>query len=263
MKYIKVLALVILTLSFTNCTIKERIVFNEDGGGNFLVSYDMGEFMKQMKTQMGAGASEGDEAGKVMDTTIVFKDLMESYKDSIAALPEEKKLALEVVKDMYMEMTMDEDKGVFDFGIGLDFKTIGELTNIGEKIQKAKSLNAKSDQVDAMKGSPLGKFMDYEKSNTAYDLTDTGFTRNTTLPEDWNPDEAAFDEADETESELMSYFSNAYYVVEYTFPKMISGFSVENAELSNNDKTITYKVSWLDFLKDPKLLDVDITFANE
>ncbi|WP_406682886.1 hypothetical protein N1F78_09295 [Seonamhaeicola sp. MEBiC1930] len=263
MKFVKVLALIVLAICFSNCTIKERIVFNDDGGGSFLVSYDMGEFMKQMKTQMGEDSSSEEKKGEVMDTTFVFKDLMENYKDSIAALPEEKREAMETVKDMYMKMTMDEDNGVFDFGIGLDFKSIKELTDIGEKIQKAKSLNAQNDQVNAMKGSPLGKFMDYEKSNTTYDLTVEGFTRSTTLPGDWNTDETKFDENDESDQEFMAYFENAYYVVEYTFPKKIKSYSIERAELSNDNKTIIYKVSWLDFLTDPKLLDVNITFANE
>ena len=90
-----------------------------------------------------------------MDTTIVFKDILETLKDSVAALPEEKQKAFEAVKDMYMKMTMDEDKGLFSFGIGLNFKSINELTDIGEKIQKAKSLNAQNDQVNAMLRGPL------------------------------------------------------------------------------------------------------------
>ncbi len=223
----------------------------------------MGEFMKQMKSQMGGGDSSEEKEGKVMDTTIVFKDIMETYKDSVAALPEDKRMAMEAVKDMYMTMTMDEAKSAFDFGIGLDFKSITELTNIQEKIEKVRSLNAQNDQVDAMKGSPLGKFMGEDSYDCSYEYTENGFSRSTILPEDWNTEALKFDENDETDKEFMTYFENAYYVIEYTFPKKIKRYSVENAKLSNNDKTIIYKVSWLDFLKDPKLLDVNLTFTDE
>lgn len=261
MKFIKILALVFLTACFTNCNIKERIVFNEDGSGNYLMTYDMAEFMNKMKSEMGASASTGDE--KAIDTVVVFKDIMETYKDSVAALPEEKRLALEAVKDMYMKMNMDEEKGVFDFGIGLDFNSVEELKGIGEKIEKAKSLNSQNDQVDAMKGSPLGKFMGTGNTGFDYEYTASGFTRTTTLPEDYNAEKAKFDENDESDKEFIAYFENAYYIVEYTFPKKIKSHSFENAELSNDAKTITYKVNWLDFIKNPKALDVDITFANE
>lgn len=263
MKYIKVLALVLVTICFTNCTLKETIVFNEDGSGNYLLNYDMTEFMKKMKSEMGGGTTSGND--KAMDTTIVFKDILENYKDSVAALPEEKRLALEAVKDMYMKMNMNEEKGVFDFGIGLDFKSISDLKDMGEKIKKAQSLNAQKGQVDAMKGSPLGKFMSPENNGFTYDYTETSFSRTTTLPEDWDPEALKVDENSESDKdkEFVAYFENASYIVEYTFPKKIKTYSIDSAELSNNDKTITYKISWLDFIKNPKALDVDLTFVNE
>ena len=188
---------------------------------------------------------------------------METYKDSVATLPDEKRKALEVVKDMYMKMSMDEEKGVFDFGIGLDFKAITDLADIGEKIAQVKTLNAQSDQVNAMKSSPMGKFMGDDMGDTKYEFTNSAFSRVTTLPETWNAEDLQFDATDETDKQFMEYFESAYYIVEYTFPKKVKSYSVDNAELSNNDKTITYKVSWMDFLKNPKVLDVNLTFADE
>ena len=61
MKLAKVLVLIVVAVCFTNCTIKERIVFNEDGSGNYLLNYNMAEFMKQMQSQMGASASAGNK----------------------------------------------------------------------------------------------------------------------------------------------------------------------------------------------------------
>ncbi|TYA75008.1 hypothetical protein [Seonamhaeicola marinus] len=263
MKFIKALTLILLTVCFTNCTIKESIVFSEDGSGSYLLNYDMTEFMSKMKSEMGGGSSSSGD--KVMDTTIVFKDIMEKFKDSVAALPEEKRLAMEAVKDMYMKMNMNEAAGVFDFGIGMNFKSIADLKDMGEKIKKVQSLNAQKDQVDAMKGSPLGKFMSPENNGFSYDYSETSFSRTTTLPADWDSSKFDLDENSESDKdkEFMEYFENASYIVEYTFPKKIKSYSIDNAELSNGDKTITYKVSWLDFVKNPKVLDVNLTFANE
>ncbi len=250
--------LVLLFVSLTSCTVKEKIVFNEDGTGNYLLNYDMADFLKEMKNTMGGGSSDDEKPGKVMDTLLVFSDIMETHKDSVAALPEEKRLALEAVKDMYMKMKMDEDNGVFDFGIGLEFESLEDLQGIAEKIEKAKSLNAKNDQVGAMKdNSPLGKFMQDGKNGVDYNLTDASFTRVTTTGA---TKPLTFDEAD---AEFLDYFKGSSYIIEYTFPKKIKQHSIEDASLSADKKTITYKASWVDFLKNPKGLDIVIDFEDE
>jgi hypothetical protein len=258
------LFLVVITFSLSSCTIKETIVFNEDGAGKFLISYDMGGFMKQMKKTFekdGSKNTKEKKSGKVMDTVMVFSEIMETYKDSVANLPEEKRLALEAVKDMYMKMTMNEDQGIFDFGIGLDFNSISDLKGICEKLEKAKSLNSKNDQVGAMKnGSPLGKFMVNEKNTVDYDMTETGFSRTTTVNLEENPEEISFGEEDK---EFLDYFENSLYIIEYTFPKKIKSHSIDGGILSEDQKTITCKASWVDFIKSPKTLDLKVTFDNE
>ncbi len=186
---------------------------------------------------------------------------METYKDSVAALPEEKRLALEAVKDMYMKMKVDEENDVFDFGIGLNFNSIGELKGIEKKIQKARSLNSQNSQVDAMKsGSPLGKFMGNDENNVTYSFSNNSFSRATIFENLDKAQEVAFDEGDK---EFIEYFENAAYIIEYTFPKKIKSYSVKNAELSEDKRTIKFKSNWLDFIKKPKSLDIVIKFENE
>lgn len=253
----------LIVFSLTSCTVKEKIVFNEDGTGNYLVSYDMGNLMKEMKGAMGDGDTDTKgKKSKVMDTTMVFSEIMETYKDSVAALPEEKQLALEAVKDMYMKIKMDESNGVFDFGVGLDFKSIEDLKGIQEKIEKAKSLNSKNDQVGAMKeGSPLGKFMQDGTNDVDYNLTANSFSRITKTNKAEDAEGITFD--GEEDKEFLDYFKESYYFVEYTFPKKIKSHTIEDASLSEDKKTITYKASWIDFLKAPKALDIVIEFEDE
>lgn len=259
---------VVIAVCFSSCTVKESIVFHEDGSGKFFVSYDMASIMSQMKGAFSEGKEDANASNKkeskVIDTTMVFNEIMETYKDSIAALPEEKRLALQIVKDMYMKMKMDEVNGVFDFGIGLDFKSITDLKGIQKKIEKAKTLNSQNNQVDAIKeGSPLGKFMANDKNSVDYSFTGNGFSRHTEISEEESGEAFKLDENDEGGQEFLDYFEDSFYIVEYTFPKKIKSFSVENAELSGDKKTITYKLNWIDFLSNPKLLDVNIEFENE
>ncbi len=268
MHRIYTLLLVIIIVSFSSCTVKESIVFNEDGSGNFLVNYDMTSVMSQMKDAF----SEGDDStstnekkpSKVVDTLMVFSEIMETYKDSISALPEEKRLALEVVKDMYMKMKMDEANNVFDFGVGLNFNAIEDLKDIQKRIEKAKTLNSQNSQVDAMKeGSPLGKFMVNGENDVDYNFTENGFSRVTTVSEEKTAKAFKLDENSEEDKQFLDYFKNSFYIVEYTFSKKIKSTSIENAQLSTDKKTVTYKYSWIDFLSNPKLLDINIEFENE
>lgn len=262
---------IIVCLAFlgllSSCNVTETITFAEDGSGEFLVSYDMGEMMAQLKNTMGEGSddSEKKEPGKVMDTTMVFADIMETYKDSVANLSEDKKMTLEAVKDMYMKMHMDEDAGVMNMGIGMKFNSIAELKGIQEKIKKAQSLNAQSGQADAMKnGSPLGKFSGDNDGKVAYDYSESGFSRITTMPvpteEETEEMLDLFDENDETDKEFMKYFEASYYTVKLVFPKNVKSVDIEGAEISEDGKTVTYKANWMDYIKNPKSLDASVKF---
>ncbi len=267
----KFIALFAFVCCLTSCNVTESIVFNDDGSGEFLVSYDMGEVMEKMGEAFGSDGmtdeGEEEEAKEVIDTMMVFSEIMETYKDSVAALPEDKRLALEAVKDMYMKMHMDENTGEMDFGIGMHFNSINDLKDIQEKIRQAQSLNSQSGQVDAMKNnSPLGKFMGNDKNGVSYNYTAEGFSRKTTIvvPEEGEIDTfELFDPDDPSDKEFMEYFESAFYNVKLTFPKAIKSTNIEGAELSKDRKTITYKAKWIEYIKNPKLLDSKIEFVDE
>jgi hypothetical protein len=265
----KIILLFTLACFLTSCNVTESIVFNDNGSGEFLVTYEMGDAVTAMTEAMGGKKSDSEkkEKGEVMDTTMVFAEIMETYKDSIAALPEQKRLAMEAVKDMFMTMKMDEDAGVMDLGVGMKFNSIEDLKNIQEKIKKAQSLNGQSGQVDALKGgSPIGKFMGDDDNNVSYVITDEGFFRITeaqVLEEGAESMEELFDPSNEGDKEMMNYFEEAYYNVRLTFPKAVKSISVEGAEFSKDRKTVTYRANWIEYIKNPMLLDVNVKFVDE
>lgn len=266
----KIILLFTLVCFLTSCNVTESIVFNENGSGQFLITYEMGDAMKAMTEAMGGEKpdSEKKKNEKIMDTTMVFADIMETYKDSVAALPKDKRLAMEAVKDMFMNMKMNEEEGIMNMGIGLNFSSIEDLKDINEKIKKAQSLNSQGDQVGAMKdNSPLGNFMGSDDNKVSYNFTKIGFTRVTKIDiaegKAEDAEEELFDETNESNQEYMDYFENAYYTVKLTFPKAVKSVSVEGAEFSKDRKTVTYKTNWVEYLKNPMLLDVNVEFVNE
>lgn len=268
-----ILLLVGLSMLFFNCTVKEKIVFNDDYSGTYLVNFDMSPFMKAFEESMGGNQTTDTNEEKeyeVIDTVMVFADIMEMYKDSISQLPEEKRVAMEAVKDMYMKMQMDEKEKTMSFGIGLDFSTIDELKGIREKVRKAQSLNAQNDQVSSLKeGSPLGKFMGDNNSDIVYSISNSAFSRVTVIDEETQKEleelnnELDSSSDDPTTDEFKNYFSESFYEVEITFPRKIKSSSVETSEISNDSKTISYKADWMEYLKDPRVLDVNVEFVDE
>lgn len=265
----KVFLIIVFACFIASCNVTESIVFNQDGSGEFLATYEMGEAIKAMSVAMGGDENkEKKEGGEIMDTTIVFADIMETYKDSVAALPEEKRLAMEAVKDMYMRMQINEDEGVMSFGMGMQFESIDDLKDIRKKLKKIQSLNSQGDQVNAMKeNSPLGNFMGNENNDVAYIYTTDGFSRMTSikLPDEATEDaiDELFDETDESNQQFLEYFEGSFYNVKLTFPKAVKSIDVKGAEFSDDRKTVTYKTNWVEYLKNPKLLDVNVKFVDE
>ncbi len=265
----KVFLIIVFACFIASCNVTESIVFNQDGSGEFLATYEMGEAIKAMSVAMGGDENkEKKEGGEIMDTTIVFADIMETYKDSVAALPEEKRLAMEAVKDMYMRMQINEDEGVMSFGMGMQFESIDDLKDIRKKLKKIQSLNSQGDQVNAMKeNSPLGNFMGNENNDVAYIYTTDGFSRMTSIKLPYEATEDAidelFDETDESNQQFLEYFEGSFYNVKLTFPKAVKSIDVEGAEFSDDRKTVTYKTNWVEYLKNPKLLDVNVKFVDE
>lgn len=265
----KVFLVIVFACFIASCNVTESIIFNQDGSGEFLATYEMGEAIKAMSVAMGGDENkEKKEGGEIMDTTIVFADIMETYKDSVAALPEEKRLAMEAVKDMYMRMQINEDEGVMSFGMGMQFESIDDLKDIRKKLKKIQSLNSQGDQVNAMKeNSPLGNFMGNENNDVAYIYTTDGFSRMTSikLPDEATEDaiDELFDETDESNQQFLEYFEGSFYNVKLTFPKAVKSIDIDGAEFSDDRKTVTYKTNWVDYLKNPMLLDVNVKFVDE
>ena len=262
--------LVILLLFFgalTSCNVTETIVFNEDGSGEFISSFDMGQVMSKMKEMGPNSNSNSNKKKEVLDTTMVFADIAETYKDSIAALPEDKQQIFEAVKDMYMTMKMDENSGEMNMAIGMKFNSIEGLKDIQKKIKQAQSLNEQGDQLDAVKSqTPLGSLAGGD-DNVRYSYTEKGFARSTAVAEKTEEEigelESLFkDDADETSKEFLQYFESATYTVKLVFPKTVKSVSIEGAQVSEDGKTVTYQANWIDYIKNPKSLDVNVTFEE-
>ncbi|MBT8272426.1 MAG: hypothetical protein KJO77_01380 [Bacteroidia bacterium] len=289
MKFRNLLYCLGILFFFQSCMVTESIVFNDDGSGDFLVTYDLSGMSDQMDNMF--GPSEGDDMDsdyeddemndeddnsdieatknveeetpeKVVDTLVYFDELMVQYKDSISNLPENEQKALESLKGMYMSMKNDDANDIFEMGIGIKFKSIEDLKDIQDRVETAKTMNSKGLPVDTTdENSPVNSVLDTPENDVTYSYSQSKFSRVTTILEPEKLEEEEVEE--EGPDEFGAALKEAVYYIKYTFPRKIKSVSVEDAEISEDGKTVSFYANWMDYIKNPLLLDVEIAFEDE
>ncbi len=262
-----ILLLAVLVTAFS-CNVTETLIFDENGSGEYFTKYDLSEAMKQIGAMGPEGSADNkdEKNSKVMDTLIVFSDIMEVYKDSVAALPENERLVLESLKGMYMKINANEAEKEMEFGVGLKFKSLEDLKDIQKKIRAAQAMSQKDGELDKMKENPMMSMLfGSDESELAFEYNDKYFTRNTffELPEDMSLEDVLLSEEDASDESFQQMLSNASYSVKLKFPKKIKSYSIEGAKLSEDGKSLEYTFNWVEYLKNPKVLDVKVEFEDE
>ena len=261
----KRIILLLFSLSMlTSCNFTEEITFNEDGSGEFIMSYDMSEVMKTLNEEMGGGQDkEGKEKVK-LDSVVYFKDMLIEKADSIATLPIEEQKQLKALETVVMKMRMDEANGVFDFGFGSSFTSLDELPNVLEKIEQAKQLNSKDNaQYSKMDESAVAKASEnmFEYVDFSYD----GKTFSRTLKKDYKQsaeDIEALDKEIAEMGEAKDMFGAMSYTLIYHFPKAVKSVTNKNAMVSEDGKTVTLKMNFIDMIKSPETMTLDVGLEN-
>ncbi len=275
-------------LILQNCVVTERMVVTDDGYGEFEVTYDLSnmsevlanmmpskdEEMEDMNEYDDKDSGDSEEVNKVLsesengrevvDTLIVFEDLFVRFRDSIAALPEQDRKTLENLRGMYMRTKIIEPKEEFKMSIGMGFDSFDDLRDIQKRVKEARDLNSRDSGMDNMTdNSPFSGLMGNEEDEVVYELTTSRFSRYTIVKRDSDSLNEAFDEMEKSDGEFKDTFKESTYVISYTFPKRIKSTSIEDAEISDDRKTVTYSASWVRYLADPEIMDVLIEFEDE
>ncbi|WCO01039.1 hypothetical protein [Psychroserpens ponticola] len=261
----KHIILVLFSLSMlTSCNFTEEITFNEDGSGEFIMSYDMSEVMKTLEKEMGGGQSkEGKEKVK-LDSVVYFKDLLVDKADSIATLPLEEQKQLKALESVVMKMRMDEANGIFDFGFGSSFASLKELPKVLEKIEQAKKLNSKDNpQYSKMDESAVSRASQnmFEYVDFAFD----GKTFSRSLKKDYKQSPEDIEALDKEISEMgeaKDMFGAMSYTLIYRFPKTVKSVTNDKAVISENGKMVTLKMNFIDMIKSPETMTLDVVLED-
>ena len=255
-----------LVLTFaTSCTITESIFFNEDMSGEYILGYDLSE-AKNVTKDMNDEEDVSEKAiKKKQDTSIVFNELFEKFKDSIAGLPEEEQQNLKKLRDMTLRIQEDEAEGVFKFSISKKFKSVSDLEDINEQVDEAMNVAMTFDD----KGNSTSSTSEFkeasENSKAIYTYKDNVFCRlqpTTKKANNENEGEETNEMGEQIDQGFSEMTDGSFYIITYSFPKKIISISNKNAQISKDGKSFTLSIPWNEMEKDESQLNLNIVLED-
>ena len=209
---------ILAVLCMSSCTIKEKVVINEDGSGSFSYGFDMAGMYK-----MGMKSSDSLKDKKVIDTTFNFKELFDKAKDSIAKLPAAEKEMLKVLENFKISLKVNEEQKQMEYNMIFDFPDLNSIQKMASPTQAMEKL-ALSDKkrLGALSAAPKSEDNKKEVSK---------------------PKKKKGKEEDDPFSKKMDdMMKECKYSMEYHFPKKIKTVSLKNAVIAADRKSFIYDV---------------------
>ncbi|HLT32340.1 MAG TPA: hypothetical protein VKZ98_00990 [Aquaticitalea sp.] len=252
MKHITLAILSIFLVLFTGCQFSENIYMNADGTGKMEFSMDASELMLMAGDEMSK-----ENNGKAMDSTIVFKDFLEEKKDSIATLPQEDQAKLKALEDFKMHIMMDPETKKMVFDLSTDFKYARDLQDMFKAMNSMSNFQGQggTDPNDA--SNPFASMGSHGSTQVSYTYDNNTFKRIGKII-----DKEQHQQTMDSLNSMAMMFGGSNYKLNYIFPKPVKSVSNENAMLSQDRKTVTLEVGFMESLKDPELLNIEVILED-
>lgn len=262
------LTFICLSFLVMSCSISESIVFNEQMGGVYKSTFDMSQILAI--TKEGNVKNDDETPSKVIDTTLVFNQFLEQYKDSISSLPKDEQKHLYAMKDVLIDLHMNEDQGIFNFTMHKPFADFEELKQVNQQLDAALGIVQNiTDSDAAATPAPQEQITEMTKTDpVTYTFSDNVFTRSQPKKEassELGVNESAMEEEDTVDlfkGQFEDMFKVTLYTMTYTFPKPIKSVSNKDAVISEDRKTITFQTDVNAIDKNPELMNLEVTLQD-
>ncbi|MBT8262585.1 MAG: hypothetical protein KJO05_07165 [Bacteroidia bacterium] len=243
----KLFFFIIASTTLLSCQFTETMVMNEDGTGRMSLSMDLSEMMAF------GGEMSQDSTFTRQDTIISFKDVFEEKKDSIAKLSKAEQKRLKAMENYNIHMVSDPEENKLVMDIFTDFKDISEANDLMKGFEQTEGLlpgneSSADDSDDGPEPEILGVSYSFKR----------GVFKRDAFIKDEERHKVQMDSMKQAES----FMNSMMYRLKYTFPKKIKNSSVEDATYSLDGKTIEIERSFLDYFKNPDVLDLEIELEN-
>lgn len=246
---LKLFYLAFLCLIFTACHFNETLTLNPDGSGSMNLELNLDQMME---VTQGMG---GDENIIKLDTLIVVKDMLAEKKDSIAKLPKKDRDILKKMELYKIRVLADSDKNTMRYHLMTDFKDVQELDGITDALGKLGNLAPIS-------GS--GSLQNTSQDDDSDDLIGVNFSfkNNIFKREGYIKDKVLHKQQMDSLKPMEGFFGTSLYSLQYSFPKKIKRISNSKAEISSDKKSVSVQAMFIEYFKDPKILDLEVELEN-
>ncbi|SHG43545.1 hypothetical protein [Flagellimonas flava] len=246
MRTANVFLILIFTVLISSCNFTEEIFINDDGSGKLSINFDGSELMQM------AGEEMVKTNEKAVDSLISFKDLLEEKKDSIAQLSPEEQAKLKRLEPFKMHMIMNPEEKVMKFDLFSEFTKVEEVNDAFNAFQGASALTPNSGQAQS---GPMA--MQDPTTEVTYAFTKNKFSRSAKIL-----DEELFQKSVDSLQGAEMFLSGSTYTLKYHFPRRVKSTNVEGATFSADGKTLFYEVGFMDLMKNPSTLDLEVELEN-
>lgn len=256
----KILVCLSIILIVSSCTMKEKMVMNEDGSGSFSYGFDLSGIFK-----MGFKSSDSAKTKKVIDTVFTFKEVFAKAKDSIAKLPEAEKQKLKMLENFKVNVKANEAQQQLKFDMEYNFPSTDSLKNMVSPLEMLEAMPkiGPGKQLGGLSAVPEQQ---NKKTHFSYNYDGKVFEKKILIPDDAKksvkkkkkektPEDGLSKKMDEILKECK-------YSVEYHFPKKIKTISLKNAIIAKDRKSFVLDIPMMDFPEDEQELGFKVTFEN-
>lgn len=231
----KILVLVI-SLFLVSCVFTEEVTFNSDKTGQLSIGFNGSEFIKMMG---GMNSDEENKVVKKIDSLVVFSDILEASKDSIAQLPVKEREELMKLEPYSLRIQMDESADLFLFEMLTDFQKIEDVSDAFKTFSKSSVFG---DQ--RTKGAPI---VTNDGVEISYSFKGNRFERKARIK-----NAELFRNALDSLSESAMILNASTYKMKYNFPVKVRSVSYEGAQLSSDMKSVLIEVNYQDLTTNPE-----------
>ncbi len=241
--------------------VNEEIVINEDGTGTYVAKMDMGQLIEMMQTFAGEEEMSKEGMDRVVDTTVLMKDIADSADK---ATPEQK----ELVKDGKMNLQMNIKEKVFRIGLNIPYKNYDNLQKLmagqggsGSGVSSLfKNFFGKGGKQEDAQAQPDGpKEPDMDEFSKVYDVV----VKNGTISRKVNADKFKA-LTDKPEMAQMKEITNSgmeiLYTTTFKLPRPVKKTDNPLLKLSDDKRTVTLKYNLLETLSNPDKFSYTIEY---
>lgn len=244
----KIVFLSALAFTVISCQFTETMVINEDGSGTIAVEVNMSEMMAF------GGAAATDSMQMKLDTIVYMKQFLEERKDSISKLSASEQEKLKKFENFNIHMKMDSETSEMVYDISTNFKDISEANDILNGLEQASNLmpnmDSNSQETKKEEDSP-------EIIGVNYSFKKGVFKRDAYIK-----DEKMHQQQVDSMKQAEAFMGGSNYTLNYTFPKKIKKTSNPEATFSEDKKTVKIEAPFIEYFKNPDLLDLEVELES-